>query len=208
MEEVEKLTESQIDALKEVSTIGSGHAVTALSQLIDKKIMITVPVVRVIPLKMVPEILGDPEALVAATHLRILGDASGHILLLFPRSSALALVDLLLKQPIGSTKVLSEMGESALKEVGNILAGAYLGALTEFLGILMLHSVPSLAFDMIGAILDSIAIEWQQESNYAFCIETEFIETTTSRVKGYFLLIPDLTSLRLILRAISMKIKR
>ena len=206
MEEIEKLTELQIDALKEASTIGSGHAVTALSQLLDKKIMITVPEVKVIPVREVPEILGDPEAPVTAACLRILGDASGHILLLFPQSSALALVDLLLKQPIGSTKVLSEMGESVLKEVGNILTGSYLCALTEFLGISLLHSVPSLAFDMIGAILDSIVIEMQQGTNYALCIETEFMETNTSLVKGYFLLIPDPSSLRLILKALSTKI--
>lgn len=206
MEEIEKLTELQIDALKEASTIGSGHAVTALSQLLDKKIMITVPEVKVIPVKEVPEILGDPEAPVTAACLRILGDASGHILLLFPQSSALDLVDLILKQPIGSTKELSEMGESVLKEVGNILTGSYLCALTEFLGISLLHSVPSLAFDMIGAILDSIAIEMQQETNYALCIETEFMETNTSIVRGYFLLIPDPSSLRLILKALSAKI--
>ena len=150
--DINELTENQLDALKEVGNIGAGHGATALSQLVGKRILITVPKASVIPLKNVPQLVGNPNTLVAGLFLTILGDATGKILLLFPRDSAVNLADMLLKQPMGTSKILSEMGHSAIKEAGNILTGAYLSALNEFLGMLLLISVPTLVFAAYTAI--------------------------------------------------------
>jgi chemotaxis protein CheC len=200
---LDELTPSQMDALKEVGNIGAGHGATALSQLLGKRIHITVPRANVIPLSQVPGLVGDPQTLVAGLTLSILGDATGKIVLLFPRDSALHLADMLLKQPVGTSKILNEMGHSALKEAGNILTGAYLSALNEFLGMLLLISVPSLVFDMAGALLATVT-QGMEDSTKVICIETKFIDSTEV-IGGYFILVPDAVSLRAIFQAIKVK---
>lgn len=200
---LDELTPNQLDALKEVGNIGAGHGATALSQLLGKKIFITVPKANILALSEVPRLVGDPNTLVAGLTLSILGDATGKILLLFPRDSALHLADMLLKQPVGTSKILTEMGHSAIKEAGNILTGAYLSALNEFLGMLLLISVPTLIFDMAGALLATIA-QGMEEATKVICIETKFIDDNEA-IGGYFILVPDAISLRAIFQAIKVK---
>ena len=200
---LDELSATQLDALREVGNIGAGHGATALSQLLRKRISITVPQASVISLAQIPHLVGDPDTLVAGLILSILGDATGKILLLFPRDSALRLADMLLKQPEGTSKILSEMGHSAIKESANILTGAYLSALNEFLGMLLLISVPTLVFDMAGALLASLA-QGLEDTLKVICIETKFRDDT-DEIGGYFILIPDAVSLRAIFQAIKVK---
>jgi chemotaxis protein CheC len=196
------LTEIQVDALKEVGNVGAGHAATALSQLIKKKIMISVPEVKVLKLKEVENLLGDSNTLVAGIIMNVLGDITAKILLLLTRESALSLADMLLQKPVGSTKVLSEVGNSAIKETGNILAGAYMNALNEFLGMLLLPSVPSLVFDISGAILASLSEGFEGMSTHILSIETQFSEANEKVIKGYLLLVPDIASVKVLLNSI------
>jgi chemotaxis protein CheC len=200
---LDELNPAQLDAMKEVGNIGAGHGATALSQLLGKRIFITVPQANVIPLSEIPKLVGDPNTLVAGLTLSILGDATGKILLLFPRDSALHLADMLLKQPLGSSKILTEMGHSAIKEAGNILTGAYLSALNEFLGMLLLISVPTLVFDMAGALLATVA-QGLDDSTKVISIETRFVDDN-KEIGGYFILVPDAASLRAIFQAIKVK---
>lgn len=200
---LDELTPSQLDALKEVGNIGAGHGATALSQLLGKKIHITVPKANIIPLSEVPKLVGDPNTLVAGLTLNILGDATGKIVLLFPRDSALHLADMLLKVEVGTSKILNEMGHSAIKEAGNILTGAYLSALNEFLGMLLLISVPTLVFDMAGALLASLT-QGMEADMKVISIETKFIDAHEV-IGGYFILVPDAVSLRAIFQAIKVK---
>jgi chemotaxis protein CheC len=200
---LDDLTPSQIDALKEVGNIGAGHGATALSQLLGKRINITVPNASILSLSELPGLMGDPNTLVAGLTLSILGDATGKIVLLFPRDSALHLADMLLKQPVGTSKILNEMGHSAIKEAGNILTGAYLSALNEFLGMLLLISVPTLVFDMAGALLSTIT-QGMDDVVKVICIETKFVDAQEV-IGGYFLLVPDAVSLRALFQAIKVK---
>ncbi|MGH7738505.1 MAG: chemotaxis protein CheC [bacterium] len=200
---LDELTPAQIDALKEVGNIGAGHGATALSQLLGKRINITVPNATVLSLSEIPQLMGDPNTLVAGLTLSILGDATGKILLLFPRDSALHLADMLLKQPVGTSKILNEMGHSAIKEAGNILTGAYLSALNEFLGMLLLISVPTLVFDLAGALLSTIS-QGLDEGLKVICIEIQFVDAQEV-IGGYFILVPDAVSLRALFQAIKVK---
>jgi len=206
MEDFPVLSKEQIDALKEVGTIGAGHAANALSQMVDKKIMISVPEVKAIPLKETVELAGPPESLVAAIYMKLMGDARGTALLIFPRESAFTLVDILMKRPAGQTKFLKEIDHSALKEVGNILAGAFLTALMEFLNISLIPSVPLIAYDMAGAILEALAIEFGEDADYIFCIQTEFIDPTLN-MGGNFILVFDRQPLAIIIEKIEKKIE-
>jgi chemotaxis protein CheC len=196
------LTDAQVDALKEVGNIGAGHAATAMSQLIKRKIMIKVPEVKVIKLADISGLIGDASSLVAGIVMNVLGDITAKIVLLLTRESALSLADMLLQKKSGTTKVLSEIGSSAIKETGNILAGAYLNALNEFLGILLLPSVPNLVFDIASAILTSIGEGVEGLSNNILCVETQFSAANDEVIKGYLLLVPDIPSVKVLLSVI------
>jgi chemotaxis protein CheC len=203
-EDILKLTTIQLDALKEVGNVGAGNAATALSQIINRKIDMTVPKVAILPLGDVPDVVGGPDVMVAGVYLRVFGPAPSSILFLLPRDSAFALVDMLMGRERGLTSNLDSMDESALLEIGNILAGAYLNALSFFTKFTLLPSIPALAMDMAGAILSVILIQLGQMGDHALVIETEF-STESDGVKGHFFLIPDPGSLGTILSAIGVK---
>jgi chemotaxis protein CheC len=202
MDSLMTLTDAQVDALREVGNVGAGHAATALSQLIKKKVTISVPEVKVLELSEVENLLGDSNSLVAGVIMNVLGDITAKILLLLSRDSALSLADMLLQKEVGSTKVLSEVGNSAIKETGNILAGAYMNALNEFLGMLLLPSVPSLVYDVAGAILSSLSDGFEGMSTHILSIEAQFSEADDKKIDGYLLLIPDVSSVQVLLNAI------
>jgi chemotaxis protein CheC len=203
MDDVRELHALQRDALREVANIGAGHAATALSQLTNRTIMISVPEVNISRLEEVPEILGKADDVVAAVLMHMMGDLTGRTLVIFPDASARALCDILLRRPTGTTAVFGEMEQSGLKEVGNILTSAYMNALSDFMGMMLVPSVPSLAIDLCGAVLTSTYMNFGYDRDFVFCVETQFLfEDPALKLHGHFLLLPDLASLRAIFDAI------
>lgn len=203
MDDVRDLKAMQLDALREVANIGAGHAATALSQMTDRRIMISVPQINISRLEDVPETLGDPEEVVAAVLMHMLGDLTGRTLLMLPESNAKLLCDLLLRRAAGTTAAFGEIEQSSLKEAGNILGGAYMNALSDFMGMMLLPSVPSLVVDLSAAVLTTTYLNFGQDRDFVFCVETNFhFEEAGRTLKGNFLLLPDLASLKAILDAI------
>jgi chemotaxis protein CheC len=203
MEDVRDLKESQLDAMREVANIGAGHAATALSQMTNRTIMINVPRVKIKPLEDASDMLGPADEVVASILMHMMGDLTGRAMLLFPERAALVLCDFLFRREIGTTKGFGEMEQSSLKEAGNILASAYLNALSDFMGMMLVPSIPSLVIDLSGAALTSAHLNFGHDREYAFCVETSFrVEGSPSPMAGQFLLLPDMASLRSIFDAI------
>jgi chemotaxis protein CheC len=203
MEDVRDLKASQLDAMREVANIGAGHAATALSQMTNRKIMITVPRVNVRPLEDACDMVGTPDEVTAAVLMHMMGDLTGRALLMFPQRAAGTLCDYLLRRELGTTSEFGEMERSALKEAGNILASAYFNALSDFMGMMLVPSVPSLVIDLTGAVLSSAHLNFGHDRDYAFCVETSFrLEGASDPLAGHFLLLPDIASLRSIFDAI------
>lgn len=202
MIDIRELQAVQLDALREVANMGAGHAATALSQLTKSRIMISVPQLQVARLEEVPELLAGSEEVVAAVLMHMLGDLTGRTLLIFPRASAMRLSEILLHRPSGHSHVFGELEQSALKEAGNILSAAYMNALSDFMGLMLLPSVPSLVIDLGAAVLTTAYTNFGHERDYVFCIQTEFLMEENESVQGHFLLLPDVESLEVILRSI------
>ncbi len=201
MDDIRDLKALQLDALREVANIGAGHAATALSQMTGQTIMISVPTITFALLEDVPNQIEAKEEPVAAVLMKMLGDLTGLTLLVFARPTAMRVAGLMMNRP--TPAVLGEIEKSALKEAGNILSAAYLNALSEFMGMILLPSPPSLAIDMSDAVLSSTYIEMAQGSEYVFCVESEFsLMESGERLRGFFLLMPDPQSLTAILRAV------
>jgi chemotaxis protein CheC len=202
MIEIQDLQELQLDALREVASIGAGHAATALSQMTASRIMISVPRLQIARLEEIPNLISDPDAVVATVLMHVLGDVTGRTLLLLPEDSAKRLSERLLRRASGTVVEFGELEQSALKETGNILCAAYLNALSDFMGLMLLLSVPTLVIDHCGAVLTSAYIEFAQAQDYVFSIETQFNIDEGTPVAGHFLLLPDLPSLQVILKSI------
>jgi chemotaxis protein CheC len=203
MNDLMSLKPMQLDALREVANIGAGHAATALSHMTSQRIMISVPRLSVTPIEEVPPHIGPPEEPVAAVLMNMLGDLTGRTLLVFPKPTAMRLAEMMLHRPAGSIAELGTLEQSALKEAGNILSGAHMNALSDFMGIMLLPSPPSLVIDMSRAVLTTAYLQFSDDPNYVFCVETEFyLRDDEERVRGFFLLLPDAASLRAILRAV------
>lgn len=198
------LTPAQLDAMREIGNIGAGNTATALSQIVNKKIDMNVPQVSIVPIEDVPDLVGGPDALIVAIFLRVYGKAPGNILFLMPKENAFYLVDDLMGRPHGTTQSLDEMDVSALKEVGNILAGSYLNAFFHFTSLSMLPSIPSLAIDMAGAVLNIVLVQLGQMGDHAMVIETKFLAEDDS-INGHFFLVPDPGSLTTIVKAVGVE---
>jgi chemotaxis protein CheC len=203
MDDIRNLQAVQLDALREVENIGAGHAATALSQMTNRRIMISVPKVSVTRLEDVGDLFGEPSPVVAAILLHMLGDLTGRTLLVFPEPAARRLCDLLLRREPGTTTGFGDLEQSSLKEAGNILCGAFMTALSSFMGMMLLPSVPVLLVDVATAVITSAYLDFGSERDYVLCVETAFqFGSEEGGLRGHFLLVPDLASLRAILQAV------
>ena len=202
MQVLESLKSLQLDALRETANIGAGHAATALSQMTGSTIMIKVPSIAITSVTEVPRFADDEEP-VAAVTMQMLGDLTGRTLLVFPQPTVLRMAELMLNRPVASSRQLGELEQSAIKEAGNILSGAYMNALSEFLGVLLLPSPPSLVIDRSEVVLSSAIFSSPAGPDTILCVESEFIFVNTAdHVRGFFLLLPDPASLQVMLRAL------
>jgi chemotaxis protein CheC len=202
MEDLRTLKAIQMDALREVANIGAGHAATALSQMIGETIMISVPRINVSRLEELPPQVAEPDEPVAAVLMHMLGDLTGRTLLVFPRRTAAKLASLLLRRPHESDD-FSEMEQSAIKEAGNILSSAYMNALSDFMGMMLIPSPPTLAIDMSSAVLTTAYLQFGSDKDLVFCVESEFLmNNIDEHLRGFFLLLPDAASLHAILKAV------
>jgi chemotaxis protein CheC len=198
---VYKFTNMHLDVLKEIGNIGAGNAATALAKMLDRKVEMEVPKIKIMEFKDVSETLGGAEIPVVGILLGVTGDLTGSIMFILGQNAAYSLVNLLMGRPTGENQGFSEIECSALKEVGNILAGAYLSSLSALTNLHILPSVPDIAIDMAGAILSVPAIEFGKVGDTVLYIETQFSEGTT-KVIGDFFLIPDVGSYDVLLKAL------
>ena len=203
MQAIRSLKTIQLDALRETANIGAGHAATALSQMTGSTIMIKVPAISIASMEELPAQFSPDEEPVAAVLMHMLGDLSGRTLLVFPRPTVLRLAELMLRRPVGTSMDLGELEASAIKEAGNILSGAYMNALSDFLGMLLLPSPPTLVIDMSAAVITSAFAEFSADPDAILCVESEFMLTELHQtLRGFFLLLPDPASLQVMLRAL------
>lgn len=196
------LSPARLDALKEVANIGAGHAATALSMMTGARIMIDVPTVNIAPLDELIPGIAEGDAPIVSVLMDMHGSLRGHTLLALPLSTGRRLADLMLRRERRPGGILDALEESALKEAGNILGGAYMTALSDFLGMQLLPSPPRLKVGTAAQVMDEHRRE-ASDAAAACCVETEFsFEEVGERFSGFFLLLPDAESFDAIFRAV------
>ncbi|MEE8401115.1 MAG: chemotaxis protein CheC [Candidatus Hydrothermarchaeaceae archaeon] len=197
------LSEAQLDALKEVGNIGAGHASAALEQMINKRVTISVPEAYPMAIEDLINVLKEEDEIVVGIFFKIFGEIEGSILILLGEEDANFLGNSLLFGEDTGDRELTEDKKSALKEIGNILTSSYLTALSNFTGFNLMPSIPYLAHDMAGSVIDTLIIDMSKTVDYALVINTEFILSNTI-VRGKNLTFLDKKSYDAILTALGM----
>lgn len=193
----------QLDALREVANIGAGHAATALSQMVNTRIMVDIPEIKIVKLEDVGELIGKPDEIVSAVMMQLLGDVTGRTVQIFPWRTAVQLTSVLLnRQGSDRPEDFGEVEQSALREISNILVGAYINALSEFMGLMLIMSPPSIAIDTAQAVLTTSYLNFGEHHDYVFAVNTRLGMDTNTDLGAHFLLLPDDASLKVILRAL------
>ncbi len=202
--EEQKLTFTQLDLLREIGTIGSATAATALAEMVAERVEIAVPQVSLVPLENLSTVLASADKLYFVMDMEIKDDIDGRIFLLFSPDDARFLASVLLGKPKEELDFKDDIFKSALKEVCNMLGGAYVSALADITNLTILTSIPSLALDMVGAILDFIFIQIAQTSEEALFIKTD-LQVKGLSMEGLFLLFPSSESLQKIFNVLGVK---
>lgn len=205
--DLNKISNMQYDVLREIGNIGAGNATTALSQLLNCRIDMKVPKVDLLEFKELSDIVGGAERPVVGILFTLEKDIDGMMMFMMDMSASRYLVNMLLgnSQPerVSDDCGFSELELSALSEIGNIIAGAYLSSLSSLTSMTITSSIPYMAIDMAGAILSVPAIEFGKIGDKALLIETEFGDIDKT-VNGYFILIPTLNSYTAILNSLGL----
>ncbi|MBO4679814.1 MAG: chemotaxis protein CheC [Lachnospiraceae bacterium] len=196
---LESMSTQYYDVLKEIGNIGAGNATTALAQMLQCKVDMKVPQVKLLDFNEVGMLMGGEEQIMAGIYLCVEGDITGSIMFLLKKDAAKHLVSKLMGMELPGEE-LDEIGTSALKEIGNIITGAYLNSLSSLTNLKIYPSVPDLTIDMAGAILSVPAIEFGTLGDKILLIQTQF--TDDCELDGFFVLVPDLESYGKILGAL------
>lgn len=197
---IESLNNLHLDILQEIGNIGAGNAATALANMINKKVNMNVPSVKILDFSGVSAILGGEEIVVSGVYFEVTGDIEGNIMFLLDIKSAKTLTNILMGRD-NKTEMLDEMDKSALQEIGNILSGAYISALSSLTGLNIKISVPSLCIDMAGAILSVPAIQFGYIGDKILLVET-VVRDGDNMVTGNFILIPETSSFTTLLNSL------
>lgn len=179
-----RLTDMQLDALRELANISSGTAATSLSQMLGRDVDLNVPKAFALPLADAVDAAGDPAEEVTGIALPVEGTVPGAVLLLVPPAGAATLCGLLGVEPG------TEVGDSALGEIGNILGAAYLNALGSMTGAEMLPGTPQVITDLLGAIVASVLASAVGHGDIALVLDSE-LDITGEPCAISFLLLPD-----------------
>lgn len=195
MNRIKQLSFEGLDVLREIGNIGAGNAATSMSKLINKKVDMQVPSVRIVSFNEVVDLVGGPEEPIVAILIYIKGIAPGSVFFILSIDEANRLVKEVTEEDDTQLYINEQPNEfaiSVMQETGNILVGSFLSALSDFTDINMQPSIPHLSIDMAGAILTEGLIHISNKSDDAIVIDTQLKDfENVSGIHGQFFLLPE-----------------
>lgn len=203
--DLERLSNIQKSALKEIGNIGAGNAASALSQMVGRKIEMSVPEISIIATEEIQKTLSEQsQKKGVGIYTMVYGDVNGKILMYFEKENAFQLIDIMMGRTSGDTKSIEDIEESAIKEIGNILASSYLSAIGEFTKLRLMPSIPNIVEETLEQIVSFVSRQFQEVVGNALWIETEFIDSP-NKISGNFYLLPDAVALETILKSLNLE---
>ena len=199
MKNFDELNGMELDTIREIGSIGTGNAATALSSLLSCQVQIAMPQVHIMGYNEAIDWIGGPEAITAGVLVRLSGEINGIMLSVQQLNFVNLVLEHLVQRRIEDYKDLQDLEKSVLIEVGNIMISTFVNALAQLAGITIKLTVPSFAVDMQGAILSVPMVEFAGQSDYIMTIGTDFI-CDKNVVPCRLLLSPDVLSLNFLLK--------
>ena len=170
--------------------LGTRNAMSGLSQMIGCEIDVVELALRRVPVTAISQAFGGPDTEVVGIYLTVSGSADGHLMLMYEPKIALAFVDLLMGEPANTTTSLTEMGRSALGEMGNIIGAFFLSAIADATDLSLSPSPPEVMMDMAGALLDVVSADILLTQDDTLLAETTF-RAQGRDVSGVFMVMPS-----------------
>ncbi len=195
-----EINDRYVDVLQELGNIGAGNATTAIASMLSIRVNMNVPKVELLEVSKLGAAICPEDEIIVGIFLEIQMDIEGSMMFLMRLDSAQYLVNKLMMRDASYQAEFDEMDLSALKEIGNIIAGSYLSALSTMTNLVITPSIPYLAVDMAASVLSVPAIEFGQYGDHALLIETEFGDDVM--INGYFILMPEQQSYDKILKGL------
>ncbi len=197
----EDLNLQELDVMREIGSIGTSHAATALSKLLNKETRITIPTVSILGYEEALERIGAAEEVVAAALVKMEGDISGMMLFLFDLELANTILDQVLGKTWCSFLEMDDMARSALEEVGNIIICSYINAFSKLIHVDINLSVPSTSINMLGGILMVPVAEYGYDTDKLMYCNADFV-IEGKKFSDWLLMLPDIQSLNTIMEGL------
>ncbi len=188
----------QLDVMKEIGSIGTSHAATSLSKMLQKEIRISIPQVRVLGYDEAVDQIGDVESLASATLVKMTGDVDGLMLFLFNLDFANTVLDRVIGESYHGFEEMDQLAYSALTEIGNIIICSYINAFSQLVNVDIDLSVPSATVNMLGAILTVPIAEYGYDTDKLMYCNADFV-MDGKQLSAWLLMLPDIPSLNNIL---------
>lgn len=201
---LEQVNDMYLDVLREIGNIGAGNATSAIANMLGMKIDMNVPNVRLMEVSKLGLAVGAEDETIVGIFLEVENDIDGSMMFLLDIPSARYLVNKLMMMDAPVEQGFGEMELSALKEIGNIIAGSYLSALSSLTNMVIVPSIPYIAVDMAASILSVPAIQFGQFGDKALLIQTEICADVA--INGYFILMPEQGSYEKILTSLGISL--
>ena len=188
----------ELDVMKEIGSIGTSHAATSLSKMLQKEIRITIPQVSILGYEEAVDRIGDMEQIVAATLVKMSGDVDGLMLFLFNLDFANTVLEKMIGESYSGFETMDELANSALTEIGNIIICSYINAFSQLVNVDIELSVPSATINMLGGILTMPIAEYGYETDKLMYCNADFV-MDGKNLSDWLLMLPDIRSLNEIL---------
>jgi chemotaxis protein CheC len=204
------LSAEQVDFLTEVMNIGAGNAVTALTQVLQCQADLVIPRVFIITEIKGLSILDSPSLPVVCARMGMVGDVSGGLFLIVPEKQKNDLIHLAEQAMTGTgqswkagltNQESDDLKISVIAEIGNIVAGVYLTAIHDFCKLNIYHTVPTVATDMVQALLDESLVRLSRQVQHIIVIENEFM-VEEKRIRAFLVMIPSMESVNILVNSI------
>lgn len=202
---LEQLNEMHLDVLKEIGNIGSGNAATALSQLLDMKVDMTPPTVKLLNIYDAAGALGGLERAVLSILVRLTGDIDAVMMFVMEEEFISSILQILIGDGQLEPMNMSELKRSAISEIGNIMIAAYAKSIAEISGMFIQISVPAVTYDYVGSILSVPAVEMGAVSDKILFIQDDYFgasETSSANM----MLVPSIESLNKLMNSLGIEL--
>lgn len=198
------MSNMEIDVLREIGSIGTGNAATALSEVLSQKVQMKMPEVQIMGYNEAIKALGGPESIVAGVLVAMSGEINGIMLFIQKLDFINIVLGRLLSEKISDYSQLNPIETSALVEIGNIIISSYVSAISKLSDITINLSVPSIAINMLGGVMSVPMAELGHHSDKIMTINGKFI-CNNQEVYSSLLLLPEINSLNYLLQKLGVR---